>query len=213
MDDLAELLDRNREWARRRVEAQPDFFLRLSRQQAPRYLWLGCSDSRVPANEILGLDPGEVFVHRNVANLAVHSDLNFLSVLQFAVEFLRVQHVIVTGHYGCGGVRAALGEKPLGLVDNWLRHLRDVHARHRDRMEALADASAREDLLVELNVRAQVLNVARTPIAQAAWAQGRRLTIHGWVYRLLDGILHDLGCAIDGLDGIEDEYRLRMGGL
>lgn len=213
MDDVAELLDRNREWARRRVEAQPDFFLRLSRQQAPRYLWLGWSDSRVPANEILGLDPGEVFVHRNVANLAVHSDLNFLSVLQFAVEFLRVEHVIVTGHYGCGGVRAALGDKPLGLVDNWLRHLRDVHARHRARIEALADPAGREDLLVELNVRAQVLNVARTPIAQAAWAQGRRLTIHGWVYRLLDGILHDLGCAIDGPDGIEDEYRLRMGGL
>jgi carbonic anhydrase len=212
MDDLAELLGRNRAWARRRVEAQPDFFLRLSQQQAPRYLWLGCSDSRVPANEILGLDPGEVFVHRNVANLAVHSDLNFLSVLQFAVEFLRVEHVIVTGHYGCGGVRAALGDKPLGLVDNWLRHLRDVHARHHQRIEALAEATAREDLLVELNVRAQVLNVARTPIAQAAWAQGRRLTVHGWVYRLLDGILHDLGCAIDGRDGIEDEYRLRMGG-
>lgn len=210
VDDLCELLARNRDWARRRVAAQPDFFLRLSRQQAPRYLWLGCSDSRVPANEILGLDPGEVFVHRNIANLAVHSDLNFLSVLQFAVEFLRVEHVIVTGHYGCGGVRAALDDRPLGLVDNWLRHLRDVHARHRTRLAALEVAAAREDLLVELNVREQVQNVARTPIVQAAWAQGRRVTVHGWVYRLLDGILHDLGCAVDGPAGIEDEYRLRM---
>lgn len=208
MSSLDHLFARNREWARQRVAAQPDFFLRLSRQQAPKYLWLGCSDSRVPANEILGLDPGEVFVHRNVANLAVHSDLNFLSVLQFAVEFLGVEHVIVTGHYGCGGVRASLADRQLGLVDHWLRHLRDINERHRELMDRTADPAAREDLLVELNVRTQVLNVARTPIVQDAWRQGRPLTVHGWVYRLLDGILHDLGCSVSRQDEIGDTHRL-----
>ena len=206
---MDELFARNREWARRRVEADPDFFARLSRQQAPRLMWLGCSDSRVPANEIMGLDPGEVFVHRNVANLAVHSDLNFLSVLQFAVEFLKVEHVIVTGHYGCGGIRAALGNCQLGLVDHWLRQVRDLRERHRDELEDAGDAEAREDRLVEFNVKRQVLNVAGNPIVQNAWARGQPLTVHGWVYRLHDGILHDLGCQIDGREGIDEPHRFR----
>jgi carbonic anhydrase len=209
---MEQLFARNREWARRRVEQDPDFFARLSRQQAPRYLWIGCSDSRVPANEILGLDPGEVFVHRNVANLAAHGDLNFLSVLQFAVEFLRVEHVIVTGHYGCGGIKAALGTRQLGLVDHWLRPVRDIHERHRAEIERAGDARAREDRLVELNIRAQVLNVARTPVVQAAWAEGQRLAIHGWVYRLHDGLLHDLGCTIDHPGEIGDTHQLRPAG-
>lgn len=212
MTDLDHLFARNREWARKRTEAEPDFFDRLSHQQAPRYLWLGCSDSRVPANEIMGLDPGEVFVHRNVANIAVHSDLNFLSVLQFAVEFLGVEHVIVAGHYGCGGVRAALGSRQLGLVDHWLRHLRDIHERHRERIAKATDAGAREDLLVELNVRTQVLNVARTPIVQDAWRHGKPLTVHGWVYRLRDGILHDLGVSVSRQEEIGETYRLEVGG-
>ena len=205
MDDL---LARNRAWAARRTAADPDFFPRLSRQQAPRYFWLGCSDSRVPANEILDLDPGEVFVHRNVANLAVHSDLNFLSVLQFAVDVLRVEHVIVTGHYGCGGVRAALGSRQLGIVDYWLRHIRDVHERYREAIEAAADAEEREDRLCELNVETQVMNVARTPIVQAAWARGRTLAVHGLVYRLRDGILHDLGYRVSRPEEIGEPHQL-----
>ncbi len=208
---MEDLFERNRAWAARRVEADPDFFARLSRQQAPRYMWLGCSDSRVPANEIMGLDPGEVFVHRNVANLAVHSDLNYLSVLQFAVEFLGVEHVIITGHYGCGGIRAALDNRELGLVDHWLRHVRDIHERHQQSLAEAASEEERQDLLVELNVRTQVLNVARTPIVQNAWARGQPLRVHGWVYRLQDGILHDLKCGVGGADAIGAPYRLKGG--
>ena len=205
---MEHLLARNRAWAARRTAADPDFFARLSRQQAPRYLWLGCSDSRVPANEILDLDPGEVFVHRNVANLAVHSDVNFLSVLQFAVDVLRVEHVIVTGHYGCGGVRAALGSQRLGIVDYWLRHIRDVHERHRDVIEAASDYEEREDRLCELNVKTQVMNVARTPIVQAAWARGQALTVHALVYRVRDGILHDLGYRVSRPEEIGGPHQL-----
>ncbi len=208
---MEDLFARNRAWAARRVEADPDFFARLSRQQAPRYMWLGCSDSRVPANEIMGLDPGEVFVHRNVANLAVHSDLNYLSVLQFAVEFLGVEHVIITGHYGCGGIRAALDNRELGLVDHWLRHVRDIHERHQQSLAEAASEEERQDLLVELNVRTQVLNVARTPIVQNAWARGQPLSVHGWVYRLQDGILHDLKCGVSGSDAIGAPYLLKAG--
>jgi carbonic anhydrase len=205
MDDL---LARNRAWAARRTAADPDFFPRLSRQQAPRYFWLGCSDSRVPANEILDLDPGEVFVHRNVANLAVHNDLNFLAVLQFAVDVLRVEHVIVTGHYGCGGVRAALGQQRLGIVDYWLRYIRDVHERYREAIEAAAGPEEREDRLCELNVETQVMNIARTPIVQAAWARGQALTMHGLVYRLHDGILHDLGYRVSRPEEIGEPHQL-----
>jgi carbonic anhydrase len=205
---MEELFERNREWARRRAEADPDFFPRLSRQQAPRYLWLGCSDSRVPANEIMGLDPGEVFVHRNVANLAVHTDMNFLAVLQFAVEFLKVEHIIVTGHYGCGGIRAALENRQLGLLDHWLRHIRDIREQHMAKLGRAGDDEARSDMLVELNVETQLLNVAGTPIVQAAWSRGQAITLHGWVYRLHDGILRDLGIKVSGPGEISEAHRL-----
>jgi carbonic anhydrase len=204
---MEELFARNRAWAQKRIEADPDFFARLSRQQAPRYFWLGCSDSRVPATEILGLDPGSVFVHRNIANLAQHTDLNFLAVLQFAVEYLKVEHIIVTGHYGCGGVRAALGTRQLGLVDYWLRSLRDIHERYQNLLEDAPSPEAREDLLVELNVETQVMNVARTPIVQNAWARGQSLTVHGWIYGVQDGILRDLGYKVSRTEEIGEPHQ------
>ncbi|HEX2204969.1 MAG TPA: carbonate dehydratase [Longimicrobium sp.] len=188
------LIAANREWAARTVERDPEFFEKLSRQQSPEYLWIGCSDSRVPANQIVDLLPGELFVHRNVANVVVHTDLNCLSVLQFAVDVLQVRHVIVCGHYGCGGVQAALENRRLGLIDNWLRHVQDVAAKHRAELRAL-DERARFDRLCELNVRAQVTNVARTTIVQDAWARGQDLTIHGWIYGIHDGLVRDLSVA------------------
>ena len=188
---LRELFDNNRRWATERVRTDPDFFSRLVAQQAPAYLWIGCSDSRVPANEIVDLPPGELFVHRNVANVVVHTDLNCLSVLQFAVEVLRVRHVIVCGHYGCGGVRAALAGAKLGLIDNWLRHVQDVRRKHATELDALPE-SAREDRLCELNVLEQAANVCETTIVQDAWDRGQPLTIHAWIYRLDDGLLRDL---------------------
>ena len=175
---------------------EPDFFSRLSGQQAPRYLWIGCSDSRVPANQIVGLPPGEMFVHRNIANVVVHSDLNCLSVMQFAVEYLRVQHIIVCGHYGCGGVTAALRGDTLGLVDNWLRHVQDIRWKHHRELDALAGDEARRDRLCELNVIEQVINAAQTTVVRDAWARGQALSVHGWVYGLEDGLLRDLGLHI-----------------
>ena len=204
---VEDLFANNRAWARQRSEADPEFFLRLAKQQRPRYLWIGCSDARVPANTLLGLDPGDVFVHRNIANLAIHSDLNYLSVLQYAVDLLEVEHIIICGHYGCGGVRAALSSQQYGLIDNWLRHIRDIRERYDAYFEALGDGE-REDLLVELNALTQVQNVARTPILQNAWARGQKVEVHGWVYRLHDGILHDLGCRIGGPNEIGDLHRL-----
>jgi carbonic anhydrase len=201
MTTLSQLFDRNREWAARRVASDPDFFLRLAAQQAPSYLWIGCSDSRVPANEIVGLDPGELFVHRNVANVVVHTDLNCLSVLQFAVEVLSVQHVIVCGHYGCGGVRAALDRDSHGLIDNWLRHVEDVQRAHQSELAQLPSAQARVDRLCELNVIEQVSNIARTTIVQDAWRRGHALTLHGWIYGLTDGLLHDLGVSQSSPNG------------
>ncbi len=198
MDELAHLFENNRRWAAGLKAADPDFFTRLSLLQAPKYLWLGCSDSRVPANEIVGLLPGQLFVHRNVANLAHHTDLNFLSVLQFAVEELRVQHIIVCGHYNCGGVKAALSNRTHGLADNWLRGLKELCHAHREELEPLADEHARADRVCELNVAAQVGNVARTTIVQQAWRLGQDLTVHGWIYRLEDGLLQDLGLDLDG---------------
>ncbi len=192
MRRLADLLENNRRWAERMTAAQPDFFDRLVGQQAPRFLWIGCSDSRVPANEIVDLAPGELFVHRNVANLVVHTDLNCLSVLQFAVDVLDVEHVIVCGHYGCGGITAARRGVPLGLIDNWLRHIQDTQERHRAELDALADESAALDRLCELNVLDQASNVCRTTVVQDAWKRGKRLIIHAWIYRLTDGLLHDL---------------------
>lgn len=197
----------NRKWAADTVAADPDFFRRLEALQQPDMLWIGCSDSRLPPNEIIGRAPGELFVHRNVANLVGHTDVNCLSVLQYAVDVLRVKHVIVCGHYGCGGVLAAMSKQPLGLIDNWLRHLRDVQRLHRDELEALAP-EARADRLAELNVENQVANVCHTTIVQDAWRRGQNLTIHGWIYSLHDGLLRDLDMAIASPDQIPREYVL-----
>src|SRR3954462_8213375 len=193
---LPEFLESNRAWARGMVERTPDFFERLRHQQSPKYLWIGCSDSRVPANQIVGLLPGELFVHRNVANVVAHSDLNCLSVLQYAVDVLKVEHVIVCGHYGCGGVRAAYCRSSLGLIDNWLRHVQDVRDRHEHVLAQIDDEDARIDRLCEFNVIAQVVHVCQTTIVQDAWARGQGLTVHGWIYRLNDGLLRDLGWEI-----------------
>jgi carbonic anhydrase len=190
---VQDLFEKNRRWAAEITARQPDFFARLSRQQSPRFLWIGCSDSRVPANDIVGLMPGELFVHRNVANLVVHTDLNCLSVMQYAVDVLRVEHVIVCGHYGCGGVQAAHENARLGLIDNWLRHVQDIAHKHRAQLEAIADEGRRRDRLCELNVMEQATNVSRTTIIRDAWARGQRLTVHGWIYGIGDGLLRDLG--------------------
>ncbi len=189
--DLQDLFERNRQWAQAKQAREPGFFTRLAKQQSPRYMWIGCADSRVPANEIVGLDPGEVFVHRNVANLVVHSDLNALSTIQFAVEHLKVKHIVVVGHYGCAGVRAVMLGQRVGLADNWLRHLQDVRLRHRKRLEHLP-AQEQEDTLCEMNVIEQVGNVALSTVLQDAWARGQDVAVHGCVYGLRDGLLKDL---------------------
>jgi carbonic anhydrase len=206
MRTLRDLLERNRAWASRTAEATPGFFESLSRQQAPQYLWIGCSDSRVPANQIVDLLPGELFVHRNVANLVVHTDLNCLSVLQYAVDVLRVRHVIVCGHYGCGGVAAAFTRQRFGLIDNWLRHVQDVMARHESALAAIADPAKRCDRLCELNVIEQVANVCQTTIVQDAWARAQPLSIHGWIYRLFDGLLRDLDICVSVTDELGPAY-------
>lgn len=203
------LLERNRTWAEAVTRADPEFFTRLAQQQAPRYLWIGCSDSRVPANQILGLPPGEIFVHRNVANVVVHSDLNCLSVIQFAVDVLRVRDIIVTGHYGCGGVRAALCEEKLGLIDNWLRHVQDVRNRNRAELRELKDDYARLMRLCELNVLSQAINVAETTLIQDAWNRGQQVSIHSLIYGLDNGILQKLGPSLDN----PDEVLARKGEL
>jgi carbonic anhydrase len=188
----------NLAWAARKVAADPDFFRRLERQQAPRYLWIGCSDSRVPANEIVGLDPGQLFVHRNVANLAPPQDANYLSVLQFAVDVLRVKHIMVVGHYGCGGVKAAVDGQRRGLVDHWLHPIREVFHEHRRELDAIGEAGRRLDRLCELNVMRQVRNVASDVFIQEAWARGQELAVHGWVYSLSNGVINDLHVSVDG---------------
>jgi carbonic anhydrase len=193
-----DLLARNQDWAAAMTRHDPAFFERLVAQQSPKYLWIGCSDSRVPANEIVGLAPGELFVHRNVANLVLHTDLNCLAVLQYAIDVLQVEHVIVCGHYGCGGIRAALENSRLGLIDNWLRHVQDVALAHADSLDPLATVTERWNRLCELNVQAQVDVVARTTIVQDAWGRGQRLSIHGWIYGLRDGILRELTASQDG---------------
>jgi len=195
---LEELKANNRAWSEGKREVDPEFFRRLESQQSPEYLWIGCSDSRVPANEIVGLDPGELFVHRNVANLAPPQDANYLSVLQFAVEVLKIKHVMVVGHYGCGGVAAAVDGGRRGLVDHWLHPIRDVHENHRDELEAIGDHHDRLDRLCELNVIHQVKNVASDIFVQDAWARGQSLCVHGWVYRLGNGLVNDLGVTVGG---------------
>jgi carbonic anhydrase len=192
---LSDLFANNRRWAAQVAADKPSFFDELVEQQTPEFLWIGCSDSRVPANEIVGLMPGELFVHRNVANVVVHTDLNCLSVLQYAVDVLKVGHVIVCGHYGCGGVRAAIEDARLGLIDNWLRHVQDVQARHREQMAGINDPEARLRRLCELNVVEQVRNVCETTVVRDAWQRGQALTVHGWIYGLSDGLLKDLGLS------------------
>ena len=193
---LKQLFANNRAWALKMTQQDPEFFSRLSSQQAPEYLWIGCADSRVPANEIVGLAPGELLVHRNVANVVVHADLNCLSVMQFAVDVLKVEHIIVCGHYGCGGVRAALRDDRLGLVDNWLRHVQDVRWKHEKEIEGLRTEEQRHDRLCELNVIEQVVNVSQTTVVRDAWAREQPLTVHGWIYDLHDGLLRDLGVSV-----------------
>jgi carbonic anhydrase len=210
MTSLPHLFENNRRWAEQIRQEDPEFFPRLSRLQRPEYLWIGCADSRVPANDIVGLLPGELFVHRNVANIVVHTDLNCLSVMQFAVDVLGVKHILVVGHYGCGGVHAALEQKRLGLIDNWLRHLRDVHAKHRDDVDAIADPHAREDRLCELNVIEQVANVCQTSIVLDAWERGQQLTVHGWIYGLKDGLVRDLCTSASSSAEVADAYRAAL---
>jgi len=205
MRTLDDLLENNRAWAERIKAQDPTFFQTLSQQQSPQYLWIGCSDSRVPANQIIGVWPGELFVHRNVANVVVHTDLNCLSVIQFAVDVLKVKHLIVCGHYGCGGVQAALENARLGLIDNWLRHIQDVRQKH-ERLLASIDETERLNKLCELNVIEQVSNVCQTTIVQGAWERGQELAVHGWIYGLSDGLIRDLNISTSNQDELATSY-------
>ena len=213
MTDLAELLRNNREWAEGVRREDPQFFKRLSQQQAPKFLWIGCSDSRVPANQIMGLAPGEVFVHRNIANVMVHTDLNCLSVIQFAVDVLKVEHILVVGHYGCGGVHAALTGTRVGLADNWIRHVGDVALKHAPLLEGIDLESLRHARLCELNAIDQAANVCLTTIVQDAWARGQSLSVHGWVYSLLDGRVRELGMDVDGPDQLNPAHERALARL
>ncbi len=208
MMGLEHLFAQNRHWAATVKAAEPDFFQRLSQQQSPQYLWIGCSDSRVPANQIVGMAPGQIFVHRNIANVVAHSDLNCLSVLQYAVEVLKIQHIIVCGHYGCGGIRAAMENRPHGLIDNWLRHIKDVYRYHADKIDALPDETTKANALCEFNVIEQVANVCHTTVVQSAWSTGQNLAVHGWIYSISDGILRDLQVSMAGPDDIPHTHRL-----
>ena len=209
---LKNLFDHNRAWAAEMVAARPTFFTELLKQQSPRYMWIGCSDSRVPANQITGLAPGEVFVHRNVANVVVPTDLNCLSTIQYAVDVLKVEHLMVVGHYGCGGVLAALKDVRVGLADNWLRHIKDVRDRHAGLIDGLPE-HRRADALCELNAIEQVMNVAQTTVVQDAWTRGQALTLHGWVYGLSDGLLKDLLITAEGSQGLDAIYRAAVDGV
>jgi carbonic anhydrase len=210
---LFSLLETNRRWSENRRADDPGFFERLSRQQAPQYLWIGCSDSRVPANEIVAMDPGELFVHRNVANVVVHSDLNCLSVMQFAVDVLKVKHIIVCGHYGCGGVAAAYRGARLGLIDNWLRHVQDVREKHAGLLERAGDERAALDRLCELNVIEQVINVCETTVVRDAWDRGQAVTVHGWIYGIRDGLLRQLGMCVRDRQELADSVRAAVDGM
>ncbi len=207
MKKLPQLFENNRRWARRITDSNPHFFEQLAAQQSPQYLWIGCADSRVPANEIVGLRPGELFVHRNIANLVVHSDMNCLAVVQYAVEVLRVRHIIVCGHYGCGGVQAALTRAAPALVDHWLGHLRDIQRKHQPELQSLA-SGALLDRLCELNVAEQVRNVGHTATVQGAWAREQPLSIHGWIYRVSDGLLQDLGVCVSSAAELAELDRM-----
>lgn len=205
--DLKRLLDQNREWAAAITASDPEFFQNLAKQQSPKYLWIGCADSRVPATQLVGMVPGEMFVHRNVANVVVHTDFNCLSVMQYAVDVLKVEHIIVCGHHGCGGVKAAMDNLSLGLIDNWLRHVQDVMHVHDKELAQIEDESERVDRLCELNVMEQVVNVSRTTIVQNAWQRDQELVVHGWIYGLHDGLLRDLGITVDSAAGLDAAYQ------
>ena len=213
MEPLEHLIRSNRAWANKIVRQDPDFFVRLARQQSPRYLWIGCSDSRVPANEIVGLPPGELFVHRNVANVVVHTDLNCLTVMQFAVDVLKVEHIIVVGHYGCSGVRAAMANTRIGLSDNWLRHVRDVREQHSKTLAGLTDPHQRDDRLCELNVIEQVSHVCQTSIVNDAWERSQPLAVHGWIYGLNNGLVRDLKYTVSKPDDVLAGYAAALGAL
>ena len=204
---LHDLLARNQAWSQKQRTRDPEYFSRLVSQQNPEFLWIGCSDSRVPANEIIGLAPGEVFVHRNIANVVVHTDLNCLSVVQYAVDVLKVKHILIVGHYGCGGVKAALQDKRVGLADNWLRHVQDVRDKYRGGLRAIEDVTTRVDRLCELNVLEQALNVAETTVLRDAWARGQEVAVHGWIYDLGDGIVRELGSSIERDDDAPGVYE------
>ena len=205
---LKYIFDNNRLWAEKMQQQDPEFFKKLAAQQTPEYLWIGCADSRVPANEIMGLMPGEVFVHRNVANLVIHSDLNCLSVIQYAVEVLKVKHIIVCGHYGCGGVAAAMQQKEFGLIDNWLRHLKDIYQRNESPLDSIADDKERLNRFCELNIIQQVHNVCHTTIVQGAWRRGQQLAVHGWIYGLTNGLLKDLDVTVTSAAELSILYRM-----
>jgi carbonic anhydrase len=213
MRSLSRLFDSNKAWSEDIRRRDPAFFEKLSQQQSPEYLWIGCADSRVPANEIVGLLPGELFVHRNVANVVVHTDLNCLSVIQFAVDVLKVRHVIVCGHYGCSGVRAALGRDRLGLVENWLRHVQDVRNKHADVISVLAESAEQADRLCELNVIEQVVNVCETSILRDAWERGQDVSVHGWIYGIQDGLLRDLGMTVSAPSEVEGQRAQAVAAL
>ena len=206
---LKNLFEKNKNWAAKVKESTPDFFLNLSKQQNPEYLWIGCSDSRVPANEIVDMLPGEIFVHRNIANLVIHTDLNCLSVIQYAVEVLQVKHIIVCGHYGCGGIQTAMENKEHGLIDNWLQNINDLYRFHQAEIDALHDEKEKIDLLCELNVVEQVANICHTTIVQKVWKSGQELTVHGWIYSIEDGILKDLNVCITNLDERSQIHRIK----
>jgi carbonic anhydrase len=209
-ESLDQLLSNNKDWAKRMISKDPEFFKKLVAQQSPEFLWIGCSDSRVPANEIVGLLPGELFVHRNVANVIVHTDLNSLSVLQFAIDVLGIKHIIVCGHYGCSGVHAALERRRVGLADNWLRHVQDVHQKHERYLGEVLPSKERRNRLCELNVLEQVINVCQTTIVQDAWERGQKLTVHSWVYSLEDGIVRDLGMAVSQAESLTPQFEASL---
>lgn len=208
MSEIKKLFQNNKDWAKKIKKQNPNFFKTLSKQQSPEYLWIGCSDSRVPANEIVGLLPGEIFVHRNIANVIVHTDLNALSVIQFAVDVLKVKHIIVCGHYGCGGIKAALENKEHGLIDNWLRHIKDVYRYHQNELDKIKTEKEKVNKLCELNVFEQVANVCKTTIVQNAWKDGQELTVHGWIYGIENGLIKDLNISVSNNESLKSIYRM-----
>ena len=204
------LLENNKKWVAEQLDIDPNFFEKLSKGQVPEYLWIGCSDSRVPANTITGTDPGDMFVHRNIANMVIHSDMNMLSVLDYAVNVLKVKHVLVCGHYGCGGVKAAMGNDSIGIIDNWIRHIKDVYRLHNEYLDSFLDENERFNKFVELNVKEQVFDLAKTSIVQSAWRKGQELTLHGWVYGLNSGFVTDLQVNISSEKDLDNVYQLKF---